>query len=167
MKRAVLLTFTLLPLAVAAQAEPISAAQIGRNIHAQGARPVVQSLDRTHRFDSVLDRIASGSGAWVRLAPQLAKGTDAGDSFGLTVALAEALPKNPAAVLAVLDDGPVTGANVVCAVPFVEPAPGVVQTYLDKAIPAVKGVRPSAQTASVGACLDALHHAKASLLTQK
>lgn len=141
-------------------AAALTPAQIERDIHAHGAKVVVQSLDRHGKFDTVLDRIASGNAAWVRLASGLAQGTDAGDSTGLTVALAKALPRNPAAVLAALNDGPVIGPAAVCSVPFIEPSPQEVREYLGQAIPAVTRVEPSDQVAHRSSCLEALHHAQ-------
>ncbi|MDR5782316.1 hypothetical protein QCE63_23210 [Caballeronia sp. LZ065] len=141
---------------VSAQVAP-DAARIAGEIETQGAQPAVTSLDRDGQFDAVLDSIASGNAAWVELAPRLAQGTDASASIGLTIALATALPKNPAAVLSVLDDGPVLGAAAVCGAPFIEPAPGEMKAYLDRAIPAVSDV-PEGDAVRRAPCLDRLAH---------
>jgi len=127
------------------------------DIRQHGAGATVHSLDRNGKFDKVLDRIASGNVAWVRLAPGLARGTDAGDSTGLTVALARALPRNPAAVLAALDEGPVIGPEAVCGVPFIEPSSKEIREYLDVAIPAVTRIEPSVRVPHRSSCVDALH----------
>ncbi|MEA3084930.1 MAG: hypothetical protein QOC89_2627 [Paraburkholderia sp.] len=154
--------FVLIALTGACDAQPLSPAQLTRDIHSRGARTVVEELDRAGRFDTVLSGIASGKAAWIRVAPAIANGTDAGDSTGLSVALAQALPKNPRAVLQVLDDGPVTGAGAVCGVPFIEPPPREVAAYLNKTIPAVTRVPATAQFSQRSACLAALTRAQAS-----
>ncbi len=160
MRRIVCLGFALLTLAGVCRAQTLTSAQLTRNIHLHGPRAVVQALDRSGRFDAVLDKIASGNAEWIRLAPDIAKGTDAGDSTGLIVALAEALPKNPKAVLRVLDGGAITNASVVCGVPFIEPTPREVAVYLNKAIPAVTRISKSDRFPQREACLEALARAK-------
>jgi hypothetical protein len=160
MKRILSFALALHFLASPAFAAGLTPAQIERDIHARGAKAVVQSLARSGKFETVLDRISSGSTSWVRLATGLARGTDAGDSTGLTVSLAKALPKNPAAVIAALDEGPVIGPVAVCGVPFVEPSPQEVREYLDRAIPAVTRVEPSKRVPHRASCLEALHHAQ-------
>jgi hypothetical protein len=121
-----------------------------------GARRTVSALDRNGQFDTVLDRIATGDTAWVKLAPRLAQGTDASDSGGVAVALATALPKNPTAVLRVLDDGPVLGTSVVCGAPFIEPEPHEMKSYLELAIPAVSAVPAGDHTVRRASCLKRL-----------
>lgn len=160
MKRNLAYALALLFLAPPAFATGLTPAQIEREIHEHGAKMAVRSLERDGKFDTVLDRIASGKAAWVRLASPLAKGTDASDSTGLTVALARALPKNPAGVLAALDEGPVINPAAVCGVPFIEPSPQEVREYLDRAIPAVARVEPSDRAPNRSSCLKALHHAQ-------
>jgi hypothetical protein len=139
-------------------------ARIAGEIETQGARPAVASLDRDGQFDAVLDSIATGDAALVELAPRLAQGTDAGTSIGLTIALATALPKNPAAVLRVLDDGPVLGTAAVCGVPFIEPEPEEVKAYLERTIPAVSDV-PEGDALRRAPCLDRLAHVQQQLET--
>lgn len=161
MKHLAIFSFALLVFPGVACADTLTAANVSHDLDIVGAKSTVNTLDRTGRFDKVLDRIAAGQSVWIQLAPRLAKGTDAGHSTGLTVALAQALPRNPQAVLAVLDDGPVIGADAVCSAPFIEPAPDEVSAYLGSAIAAVKGVRMSARFASKTACLAALEQARA------
>lgn len=149
----------LLMLASPAFAASLTLVQVERDIRVHGARETVKSLARKEKFNAVLDRIATGNEVWVRLAPELARGTDVGDSTALTVALAMALPKNPTAVIAVLGKGPVIGPAAVCSVPFVETTPQEVHEYLDRAIPAVSHVEPSSLVRRA-ACLEALHQAQ-------
>lgn len=149
-------------LSTTAHAQPLTPAQVSRDIRLHGAKSAVQKLDHSGRFDTVLNEIASGKTAWVRLAPALSEGTDAGNSMGLSVALAHALPANPAAVLAVLSDDSVMQASVVCGLPFIEPTPQEVTSYLSKAIPAVTHVHESPHLSKRAACLSALQQAQAS-----
>src|SRR6266851_2180840 len=74
-------------------------AEIGRS----GARAVVGKLWDGGQWEAVMAHIDGGEGSWVALAPALEPGTDAGASEELGIALAYALPRNPMAVLAVLD----------------------------------------------------------------
>ncbi len=159
--------FALFALAGVAQAQALTPAQISQDIDLHGAKSAIQTLDHAKRFDTVLSRIASGKAAWIRLAPDLATGTDAGNSTGLSVALARALPRNPRVVLEVLDSGPVIGADAVCGLPFIEPTPSEVATYLNKAIPAVTRVPESNQFPQRAACLGALAQAKESSTAPK
>lgn len=152
---------SVLVLSGACYAATLNPVQLAADMRLQGPTAVVQTLDRSGRLDAVLTSIASGNTAWVGLAPELSKGTDAGASTGLGVALATALPKNPQAVLQVLDDGPVMRADIVCGVPFVEPTRRSVSAYLRRAIPAVTRVSPAKDFAQRRACLEALNRAKA------
>lgn len=138
----------------------LTPAQISSDIESHGAKAVVQRLYSGGLFGQVLDGIAEGQAAWIRLAPDLANGTDAGTSAGLIVALAQALPKNPKAILKVLDGGPVISAHTVCGVPFIEPTSKEIANYLKQAIPAVYRVPKSTQLPLREECLDALLRVK-------
>lgn len=167
MKRLPYVAFALITLTTVAQAQALTSAQISQDIRSHGAKSVVQTLDHAGRFDTVLSRIASGKTDWIRLAPDLAKGTDAGNSTSLSIALAKALPRNPRTVVKVLRNDSVIDADSVCGLPFIEPTPSEVTTYLSKAIPAVTGVPKSDQFPQRTACLTALTHAKESAASQK
>ncbi len=166
MKRALFYFVALLVGTSSAIAGTPTPGQISQSIHAHGARQTVRSLDQRNQFDTVLDRIASGNAAWIAIAPALAKGTDAGNAEGLTVALAKALPKNPRSVLAVLNGGPVTDAQAVCGLPFIEPTRQEADDYLARAIPAVTTVASSPRVPQRDACLDALRRAQDSVRAQ-
>jgi ABC-type Fe3+-hydroxamate transport system substrate-binding protein len=163
MKRSIYLVpmiFALVASACVGSPKAPEASQIARDIQTHGARSTVASLDRKGQFDAVLERIASGDSTWVNLARPLSQGTDAGESTGLTIALATALPRNPAAVLRVLDDGPVLGASAVCGVPFIEPEAGEVKAYLEQTIPAVERVAQTRDTPLRSSCLTSLGRAR-------
>src|SRR5689334_574509 len=92
----------LLTAAFASAAAAPTPTSVLRMIDARGARRTVRALDRDGehtRVGAVLDRIASGDRRWLALVPRLAPGTDAGTAEGLRIAVAQALPRNPRAVL--------------------------------------------------------------------
>jgi len=134
----------------------ITPAQISSQIESYGAKAVVQKLSRDGCFDQVLEDMAAGQSTWIRLAPDLARGTDAATSEELIIALARALPNNPRAVLEVLDTESVISAHAVCGVPFIEPTSREIAAYLEQAIPAVKAVQKSSHFPSDEDCLRTL-----------
>lgn len=81
---------------------------------------VVYELWEDGKWDYVVDRIGEGRPDWLQLVPLLAAGIDAAPAEELRDHLGLALPKNAPGVLAVLDpkNGPVTGADSVCSMPF-------------------------------------------------
>jgi hypothetical protein len=145
-------------------AATLTPAEISSEIELHGAKAVVQKLYSAGLFDQVLDDIAAGQSAWIQLAPGLARGTDAGTSEGLIIALAHALPNNPKAVLEVLDTGSVISAHAVCGVPFIEPTPQEIAAYLERAIPAVEAVQESTQFPMREDCLQVLLQIKSSIV---
>ncbi len=141
-------------MAAAAPAAP-TPEQIAADIQADGPTVAVHRLWNSGMYDRILSGIAQGDGAWVALAPKLAAGADAAASEGLSVALARALPKNPAAVLSVLDTGSLSPGEV-CGVPFVEGTMPDVGEYLRQTEAAVAGVDADALRTARAACLTAL-----------
>jgi hypothetical protein len=130
---------------------------IAADIAAEGAGPVVHRLWESGEFDSVLDKISSGDSKWIRLAPDLAAGADAGAAEGLGVALARALPSNAAAVLAVLDQArPALSPAYVCGIPFIEGSLKDVTDYRRKAEAAVEQIHGASLHDSKQACIAAL-----------
>ena len=154
-----LMLAALLTAALAASA-PTPAA-VARMIDASGARRTVQALDRGgehSRFDAVLDRIAAGDRRWLALVPRLAPGTDAGTAEGLRIAVAQALPRNPRAVLRLV---PKTfPAEDVCGFPMIEPTQSETRSYFRAALPAVQGVTARALRPAKQQCLAELRKAR-------
>lgn len=134
---------------------------VAASVTKRGAAATLAELDRSGRLDGVLDRIASGQRSWVALVPKLAAGADEAAAEGLGIALADALPRAPGTVLAVLDpaDGHLIGAGRVCGVPFIERSPSTLQAYRRRTLRAVAGVRDPALAAVRDACLAALGRA--------
>jgi hypothetical protein len=130
-----------------------------QSIETLGAKAAVEKLWDTGVWDVMADHIWAGEAEWISLAPKLAPGTDGAAAEGLGIALAAALPKDPVAVLRVIDphDGYVIGASRVCGVPFLEPSAAFVKRYRARALSAVAVVRDPSLAAVQHACLAALH----------
>ena len=130
---------------------------IARDIEANGAKAVVDRLWNSGDYDRLLDHIDKGTSAWVALAPKLAAGTDAGSSEELSIALAYALPRNPEAVLAVLD--PKNAAlepDMVCSAPFIEDTVKDIPRYIKRTKAAVSRVKAPSLQENKAACLAVL-----------
>ena len=142
----------------AAANPPVTPAAVLASIKQNGAKATVGRLRDSEDWRIIQKHIERGEADWIALAPSLAPGTDAASSEDLGIFLAEALPKNPSAVLGALDlrDGPVLGPSRVCGVPFIEPSPTFVHSYTTRAIAAVSGVRDRGLIGARQACLSAL-----------
>jgi hypothetical protein len=106
--------------------------------------------------------VASGDADWVALAPLVAPGTDAGASEGLSIALADALPKAPDAVLGVLTEGgggPLDVARV-CSAPFIEDTPKHHVAYVQAAVKALDRPLPPKIRPAGQACLTRLRQVR-------
>lgn len=131
-------------------------ASVRHDIAEHGAKAVVDAMRTAGSWEHVEDGIASGSQAWVGLAPLLSAGTDAGTSEGLSLSLIRALPKAPEAVLGVID---VSGRSYprspgqVCSATFFEGDPTNIPHYRVEAIAAVTQVRTAALAAVKRRCL--------------
>ena len=138
-------------------ATALSPERIARDIEADGAKAVVDRLWNSGDYDRLLNHIDKGTPAWVALAPKLAAGTDAGASEELTIALAYALPRNPQAVLSVLDaKSYVLEPERVCSAPFIEDAVKDIPRYGKRAKAAVSRVTAPPLQDNKAACLAAL-----------
>lgn len=104
--------------------------RLHQEISSKGARTVVMELARNDEKDwnNVLSKIESGDAAWLRIAADLRKGTDAGATEDLDFSVARALPKAPVPVLKLVGQGFTT--NEICTSPFIEAEPGVEEHYL-------------------------------------
>ena len=97
----------------------LSAGQFAATVRGQSPRAAVQQLVAGGDWPRVMNGISGGAADWIALAPELAAGADASRGAELTAALAAALPRAPAEVLAVIDlrRGPVLGVQAVCGAP--------------------------------------------------
>lgn len=129
---------------------------VERRIIDHGAKAVIDDLWKAGGWDQVEKGIAAGIPAWIRLAPRLSDGTDAGTSEGLGQSLIVALPKAPAAVLAVLDVNSRFGPRspkTVCSASFYEGDPTNIPQYRARAIGALSRVGDPALASAKRACL--------------
>jgi hypothetical protein len=154
MKHALLLTLYIPGFAWAAQ--PITTpAQVAAAIEHKGARAFFASLS-DQASERLFNSIETGNAEWVALAPKLAIGADGADAEGLGIALAYALPKNPTAVLGVVDpiegDGHILAVSRICGIPFIEEIPKDYKTKTLKAVAATTGVDAKIKSR----CLEAL-----------
>jgi hypothetical protein len=141
----------------------LSAANVAADLTEIGPRKTVTKLMEGGDWPRALQGIARGNRAWIELAPQLARGTDAAGAEGLDVALAEALPVAAADVLAAVDQqrGPEIGVQRVCSAPFPDAAKRDIPTYVASARAAVTAVSPLTLGSVRQACLRELAAAEA------
>ena len=153
-------------ISVSARAQQLpTPAALTADIAAHGAKAVVARLNRppvppnTHNaWDLVIGQIHLGQAAYIRLAPRLAGGTDAGTSEDLAISLAFALTRDPADVLAVVDfaNRPPLAVTRVCGAPFVEDTIRDLPAYLRNAHDRVAQVSRPQLLGAKAACLQQL-----------
>lgn len=154
--RKLLLAATIAVLPSTAQAG-IGPSNIAARIDTEGAATTVASLVAKHKWHRVLAHIGTGKPAWLAIAPRLAAGTDATLAPGLTIALADALPRNATGVLALAAGarGPLA-IGLVCAAPYIKPVPSDLAYYRTRAKRAVEAVTAPALREAKRDCLAAL-----------
>jgi hypothetical protein len=123
-----------------------------------GVASVARRVDSDESFGrSVMNGIASGDSLWLEVASKFTPGSATAEA-SLSMALASALPRSPARVLALLGDKyPI---EEVCGIPFLRPDSALVATYHDNAIAALGGVRDTLLIKSRDACRAALDTAR-------
>ncbi len=138
---------------------PLTPSIVQTEIRDRGAKPVVDQLFKTEAWWQVTRNIGAGKIDWIALAPDLAEGTDAATSETLGISLAEALPKSPNAVLAVLDlvsaASPLRVGNV-CSAPFLDDTARHQKLYKAAALHALSAVADPQLSTVKAACLDEL-----------
>jgi hypothetical protein len=144
----------------AAPAQPPfqTAQQVADAIQRRGSKAFLTALT-DDEVEHLYSHIGSGHPDWIALAPMLADGADGADAEGLSIELAKALPKNPTAVLRVLDPAEshdrILATPRVCSIPFIEKVP---RNYKSSAIRAVSEVQDPALQATKQRCLAMLSH---------
>jgi hypothetical protein len=120
------------PLLGASSSEP-SAAELLERINRDGGDRVIRELWAAHEpFELMCAQISTGDPEWLKVASRLKPFSDAGSSLSLTVSMARALPRQPSAVLELIE--PPWRLEMVCGAPFIEPPIEEVRTYLANAI---------------------------------
>ena len=116
-------------------------------------------LNETGQSDVILDHMDRGEAGWIALAPQMALNNGgAAITETLPIALALALPRNPAAVLKTIDpnNGRSFSVEDVCGEPFFEPTRSFLRGYKRRALAAVAGVHDPSLRLVRDACAAAL-----------
>jgi hypothetical protein len=142
-----------------------SLAQLHEAIAARGIAQVADELNRQNDPDpwnSIEEHIATGAPAWLNLAMQLRAYTDGGASLGLENAVAEALPKNPNAVLKMLGTDRVkefTVQRVCSAETFIETPESKLRRHLQQSRIVVEHVTDPQLQQAKRACAEVLNAA--------
>jgi hypothetical protein len=142
--------------------KPLTLAWIKAQLKEHAPKYVVSVLflDQADPYDELMSHIDSGQSDWIALAPTLAPGTDAGATLMLMLSLAEALPKNPVAVLSVLAPDEVAVApESVCNAGFIETPKGGFLAYIRRAQSAVRRVKDVRLAKRKSECLGFLQQA--------
>jgi len=127
-------------------------------IKLKGAADVAKRIDADESFGrSVMNGIATGDSAWLDVAGELTPASASAEAT-FSIALASALPRSPARVLALL--GSKYPVEDVCAIPFLKPESTLVTSYHDEAVAALGRVRSDSLTQVRDACRVALDQAR-------
>lgn len=119
MKYIIVLFFLYFPLGLFAKSH--TPEQLLQMINEEGASHVVAQLyandsDESEWWNHVIPEISKGNQKWLAVASALESGVDASTAEDLKAALSEAIPYNPADVLAILkDDKPLLTIQQICA----------------------------------------------------
>ena len=136
-----------------------AAAQVLAEIQHDGAGSVAHRMDSDNHFgEQVLDGISSGDSTWLNVAVALRPSgvADVGEALPITVA--EALPKAPDRVLALIQAGKFS-AEEICTIPFIEPSDSLVAAYYAKAVGALSQVNRADLAGTRDRCRAALEQA--------
>ena len=137
--------------------EPVTPEQVTEMLKTQTPQQTVNALwgkGENSRWETVASGIAKGDPAWLALAPQIAKGTDAGSSDEFGMAVQDALTTNPAGTLRLLTQIEM-GVGACSENGFEVPAEQA-RIYHQTAIAAVESVTDPALQQIKGQCLAAL-----------
>jgi len=156
------LAFLLCTVALSCAAEPggvTTPLAVGALIKEKGARQTIDSLWDTPQWITLIAGVSSGDQAWLKIAEEIWPGSDAGSASELRDAMAWALPKAPAKVLALAKRGEFWKDT--CDGPPVDFPPQGSATYFKEALAAVGHVAESSLRATRDECLKKLKVASA------
>jgi hypothetical protein len=135
-----------------------SAELVLSDIKVRGAPGVSKRLDDDESFGrSVMKGIETGDSLWLRVAAEITPPSATAEA-SLAIALASALPRSPARVLALIGDK--YPLEEVCGIPFLRPDSSLVETYHDSTVAALARVRDSTLTRTRDRCQAALDTAR-------
>lgn len=89
-------------------------------------------------WSDLLRHISAGEIGWIIYVPLFVSGTEAGQANQLTIALAEALPKSPHAVLSL--EYSFVSLRRVCSLPFINPDRDFIKQYTQDVAAAMQGI---------------------------
>lgn len=116
------------------------AARVLAEIQREGADSVAHRMDRDDPFgERVLDGISSGDSTWLNVAVALRPTGAADIAESLPITVAEALPRAPDRVLALIQAGKFSTEEV-CTIPFIEPSDSLVAAYYAQTVGALTHV---------------------------
>ncbi|MEZ7135603.1 hypothetical protein [Komagataeibacter sp. SM21] len=97
-------------------ASSLSARALARQIHEEGAQATVHALDEQKAWPRLRRAVAAGWDGWIELVPDLITHADDATASRLRTSLRQALPRNPYAVLSIIDpgNGALLGAGALC-----------------------------------------------------
>jgi hypothetical protein len=125
---------------------------------------VARRFDSDESFArSVMNGIATGDSLWLEVASKLRPASATAEA-SLSIALASALPRSPARVLALLGD--TYPVEEVCGIPFLRPDSAFVAAYHDTASVAIAKVRDTLLTKRRDTCRTALDTARSEKLAR-
>lgn len=129
-----------------------------------GVASVARRVDADESFGrSVMNGIATGDSLWLEVASKFRPGSATAEA-SLSIALASALIRSPARVLALLGDKyPI---EEVCGIPFLHSDSALVATYHDNAVAALGQVRDTLLTRNRDRCRAALDTARSDKLAR-
>lgn len=142
MKRIYLLAMIMLSYSSIADINVMTPKIVLENIHDSGAKKYIHDLAKenamatsTSQWEAIVKGLSTGEAEWLQIVPLIARYTDAGFAEDLATALAQALPKNVAGVMNVLDEQlpPVSIGNV-CSMPLYNETVPEQNEYVVKAI---------------------------------
>jgi hypothetical protein len=110
-------------------------------------------------WNSIEEHIATGTPAWLNIAIRLRAYTDGGVSLGLENAVAQALPKNPSAVLKILGTDRAKEFTIqrICSTEtFIEAPESKLRRHLQQSRIAVEHVTDPGLQPARQACIEAL-----------
>lgn len=140
----------------------VTPAEVTAMLQSQTPQQTVNALygsGENSRWDTVASGIAKGDPAWLALAPQIAKGTDAGTSDDFGMAAQDALTTNAAGALRMLLETEMgVGA---CSENGFEVTAEQARAYFQTARAAVEAVTDPALQQVKTSCLDALRKGEA------
>ncbi|WP_206757101.1 hypothetical protein [Erwinia persicina] len=145
MRNTVLLAGMILSCSAFAAINGVTPNIVMKHIQHGGAKKYLHDLAKenaratsTSQWEAIVKGLSSGEAEWLQIVPLIARYTDAGFAEDIVTALAQALPKNVAGVMNVLDEQipPVSIRNV-CSMPLYNETVPEQNEYVVKAIQAL------------------------------